>query len=337
MKIDRETIKYEIGNFMISTKYYIANRRRRYFISWDTSKHKKRYIYIHEDWERDNQIWDWQFQDINEIVCRHKKKTIFHIMRYIQNNQNDLYIYIYENEDWERDKQIWDWQFHDINEILYRQKKKTTFHIMRYIQNSKNDIYIYKWRLREGQSNLRVAISWYQWYIISPKEEDDIPYHEIHSKQKKWYIFIYMKIETETIQYEIGNFKISMKYYVAKRRKRYFISWDTSKTAKPIYIYIYMKMKIERETNKYEIGNSMISMKYYIAKRKNRYFMSWDTSKTAKMIYIYTWMKFERETMKYESGSFMISMKYYIAKRSQRYFLSWDTPRKEKMIYIYIW
>ena len=125
MKTERETIKSEIGNFTISMKYYIVKRRRRYFISWDTSKTEKMiYIYIYEDWERDNPIWDWQFQDINEILCRQKRKTIFHIMRYVQNSKTDLYIYIYENEDWERDKQIRDWQFHDINEILYRQKKK---------------------------------------------------------------------------------------------------------------------------------------------------------------------------------------------------------------------
>ena len=167
------------------------------------------------------------------------------MMRYIQYRKNGIYTYI--NEDWERDNQIWDWQF-----------------------------------------------SWYQWNIISPKEEDDISYHEIHPKQKKWYIFIYMKIERETIQYEIGNFKISMKYYVAKRRNRYFISWDTSKTAKPIYIYIYMKMKIERETNKYEIGNSMISMKYYIAKSWRWYFISWNTFERKKKIIIYIYEDWER-------------------------------------------
>ena len=65
---------------------------------------------------------------------------------------------------------------------------------------------------------------------------------------------------------------ISMKYYIAKRRRRYFISCDTSKTENMRYIYIYMK--IERETIKYEIGNFKISMKYYIAKRRRRYFIS---------------------------------------------------------------
>ena len=109
-------------------------------------------------------------------------------MRYIKSRGND----IYTNEKRERDDQNWDWQFHDINEILYRQRKKTIFLIMRYFQNSKNDIYIYKWRLRERQSNLRVAISWYQWNIISPKEEDDISYHEIHPKQQNHFIYIYI-------------------------------------------------------------------------------------------------------------------------------------------------
>ena len=32
------SIKSEIGNFMISMKYYIAKRRRRYFISWNIQK-----------------------------------------------------------------------------------------------------------------------------------------------------------------------------------------------------------------------------------------------------------------------------------------------------------
>jgi len=32
------------------------------------------YIYENEDRERDNQIWDWQFHDINEILNRPKKK-----------------------------------------------------------------------------------------------------------------------------------------------------------------------------------------------------------------------------------------------------------------------
>ena len=38
---------------------------------------------------------------------------------------------------------------------------------------------------------MRLAISWYQWNIISPKEEDDISYHEIHLKQQKRHIYIY--------------------------------------------------------------------------------------------------------------------------------------------------
>ena len=194
MKIERETIKYEIGNFMILMKYYIAKERRRYFLSWDTSKTAKT-------------------------------------------------IYIYINEDWERDNQIWEWQFHDINDILYRQKKKTIFHIMRYIQNPKYNIYTYtwKWRLRERQSNLRLAIWWYQWNITSPKKkEDDISNHEIHPKQQKWFIYIYMKmkIERDTIKFEIGNFMILMKYYIANRRRRYFISWDTFKPEEERYIYI---------------------------------------------------------------------------------------------------
>ena len=50
---------------------------------------------------RDDQIRDWQFHDINEILYRQKKKTIFHIMRYIQSRDND----IYTNEKRERDDQ----------------------------------------------------------------------------------------------------------------------------------------------------------------------------------------------------------------------------------------
>ena len=173
--------------------------------------------------ERDNQIWDWQFRDINEILYLQEKKTIFHIMRYIQKRQNDLYIYIYENEDWERDKQIWDWQFHDINEILYRQKKKTIILIMRYIRTRTNDIYLYKWK---------------------------------------------KKTERERIKSEIGNFMILMKYYIAKRRRRYFTSWDTSKAE----VRIYIQMKRERETINTEIGNFMTSMKYYIFKKKKTIF-----------------------------------------------------------------
>jgi len=74
-----------------------------------------------------------------------------------------IYIYIYDNKDWARHNQIGDWQLHNINEILHRHKKKTIFHIMRYIQNIKNDLYIYmkKKRLRERQTNMRLAISWY--------------------------------------------------------------------------------------------------------------------------------------------------------------------------------
>ena len=41
------------------------------------------------------------FHDINEILYRQKKKTIFHIMRYIKNRGND----IYTNEKRERDDQ----------------------------------------------------------------------------------------------------------------------------------------------------------------------------------------------------------------------------------------
>ena len=96
-KAERERIKSEIGNFMILMKYYIAKRRRRYFTSWDTSKTEKMmyiYLYINEDWERHNQIWDWQFHDVNEILYRQKKKTIFHITRYIKSRYNGKYIYM---------------------------------------------------------------------------------------------------------------------------------------------------------------------------------------------------------------------------------------------------
>jgi len=103
-----------------------------------------------------------------------------------------IYIYIYEIEDWERDNQIWDWQFHDINEILYRQKKKRRYFISWDTFKAAKMIYIYKWRLRERQSNMRLAIWRYQWNIISLKKEDDISYHEIHPKQQKRFIYIYI-------------------------------------------------------------------------------------------------------------------------------------------------
>ena len=75
-----------------------------------------------------------------------------------------IYIYIYDNKDWARHNQIGDWQLHNINEILYRHKKMTIFPMMRYIQKEqKRFIYIYIWkkRLRERQTNMRLAISWY--------------------------------------------------------------------------------------------------------------------------------------------------------------------------------
>jgi len=291
MKIERETIKYEIGNLKISMKYYIAKRRRRYFISWDTSK---------------------------------TAKTIY------------LYLYIYENEDWKKDNQIWEWQFHDINEIFYRQRKKI-FHIMGYIQNSKNDIYIYiyKWRLRERQSNMRLAISWYQWNIILPKEEDDISYHEIHPKQNKRYIYTWrlrerqsnMRLAISRYQWNIMSpiKEDDMSYHEIRQNRKYDIyiymheDWERDNqiwgwqvqdineilyrhktktifhimryiqnSKSNLFIFIYLKMKIEREATKFEIGNLMTSMKNYIVKKKRRwYFISWDTFETAKKIYIY--------------------------------------------------
>ena len=125
MKMERETIQYEIGSSWY--QWNIISSKEDNDISYHeihAGKEKKNiyiYIYDNEDWARHNQIWDWQLHDINEIIYRQKKKKmIFHIVRCIQNSKIDLYIYIYENEDWERDKQMWDWQFHDINEILYR-------------------------------------------------------------------------------------------------------------------------------------------------------------------------------------------------------------------------
>ena len=202
-------MKYEIGNFKISTKYYIFQRRRRYFISWDTSKTAKTiYIHINEVRERDNEVWEWQFHDINEILYRQKKSTIFPIMRYTQKRKK-WYIYIYDNKDWARHNQIGDWQLHNINEILHRHKKKTIFHIMRYI----------------------------------PKEQKRFIYIYI-------YIYETKKIERETNKYEIGNYMISMKYYIAKRRRRYFISWDTFKKNKnALYIYIWKWRLSEKQSN----------------------------------------------------------------------------------------
>ena len=50
-------------------------------------------------------------------------------------------------------------------------------------QNRKYDTYIYACRLRERQSNMRLAIPRYQGNIVSPREGDDISRHEIHQKQ----------------------------------------------------------------------------------------------------------------------------------------------------------
>merc|ERR1711963_589940 len=47
------------------------------------------------------------------------------------------------------------------------------------------------------------------------------------------------KRERETIQSEIGNFPILMKYYVAKRRRRYHIM-RYIQNRKNIYIYLYL-------------------------------------------------------------------------------------------------
>ena len=151
MKIERETIKYEIGNFMILMKYYIAKK---------------------ED-------------DISYHEIHPQQRKIY------------VYIYIYINEDWQRDNQIWDWQFHDINEILYRQTKKTIAHCMRYI----------KFRIKD--------------------------------------ININEKRERETIKSEIDNFTIPMKYFIAKEKRRYFASWDTSKSH---WWYIYIEEEREGET-----------------------------------------------------------------------------------------
>jgi len=231
MKIERETNKYEIDNFMISMKYYIANRRERYVISRDTSK-KENMLYIYAWRLRERQsymrlaISRYQW---NIISPKDEDDISYHEIHPKQQKQF-IYIYISENEDWERDNQIWDWQYDDINEILHRQKEKEDYISYHEIHSKqqKGYIYIYKWRLKERQINMRLAISRYQRIIISPEEDFDISYHEIHPEKKEIYIYMKMKIERETIKYEIGNFKISMKYYIAKRRRRYFITWDTS-------------------------------------------------------------------------------------------------------------
>ena len=141
MKIERDTIKYEIGNFMISMKYYIAKRRRRYFISWDTSKAEVM-IYIQMKRERETIKTEiGNFMMSMKYCIAKQKKTIFRDIRYIKININDIYIYRRRKRG--GDDLIWDWQFHDINEILYRHKKKTILHMMRYIQYRKNDTYIY--------------------------------------------------------------------------------------------------------------------------------------------------------------------------------------------------
>ena len=191
MKIERETIKCEIGNFMILMKYYIAKERRRNFLSWDSFKTAKTiYIYIKMEIERETH----KYEIVNFVMSMKYYIVMGNKIQYFISwdtckSANPIYIYI--NEDWERDNQIRDWKFHDINEILYHQKKKTIFYTMRYIKSRVNDIYIY----------------FYTW-----------------------------KKERETIQFEIGNFMILMKHYIAKRRRRYSISWDTSKTERMMNI-----------------------------------------------------------------------------------------------------
>ena len=98
MKIERETIKCEIGNFMILMKYYIAKERRRNFLSWDSFKTAKtRYIYIYknEDWERDKQIWDYQFHDVNEILYRQGGKKIQYFISWDTCKSEKIYMNIF--------------------------------------------------------------------------------------------------------------------------------------------------------------------------------------------------------------------------------------------------
>ena len=44
-KMERESMKHEPDNFMIIMKYYIVKRNKRYFISCDSFKKEKWYIY----------------------------------------------------------------------------------------------------------------------------------------------------------------------------------------------------------------------------------------------------------------------------------------------------
>ena len=89
-----------------------------------------------------------------------------------------------------------------------------------------------------------------------------------------------------------------MKYYFAKRRRRYFISGDKLEIKEKKRRYKKKKPKKrkirkdkkekkrkdegEGETIKFETGNFMISMKYYIAKRRRRYFTSFQKKETQK-------------------------------------------------------
>ena len=162
LKIERETNKYEIGNSMISMKYYIAKKKRRYFISWDTSKTAKQFIYIYMKKTIERETTKYEIGNFMILMKYYFAKERRRYFLSWDTSKTAKTIYIYINEDWERDNQIWDWQFHDINEILYRQKKKTIFHIMRYIKTRIKHIYINtNEKERERRSNLRLSISRY--------------------------------------------------------------------------------------------------------------------------------------------------------------------------------
>ena len=237
---------------MISMIYYIAKRRRRYFISWDTSKTEKMiYIYIYEDWERDNPIWDWQFQDINEILCRQKKKPIFHIMRYVQNSKTDLYIYIWNWRLRERQTNTrlaipW-YQWNTIS-----QKKKRRYFISWDTSKTAKTIYIHINEVRERDNEV------WEWQfhdineiLYRQKKSTIFPIMRYTQKRKNdIYIYMIIKIERDTIKFEIGNFIILMKYYIVTKRRRYFIWWDTFKKNKnDLYIHIWKWGLRERQTN----------------------------------------------------------------------------------------
>merc|ERR1711963_1330063 len=106
-------------------------------------------------------------------------------------------------------------------------------------QPKKIYIYINKWRLRERQT-----IRDWQYHDINEilyRQKKTPIFHIMRyiQKRKIIYIFMKMKIERETIKFEICNFMILMKYYIVKKRKTIFhIIRYIQNSINDLYIYI---------------------------------------------------------------------------------------------------